>query len=141
VKASGPNNRPSCACKVNTGMNDSVMINRREKQRRPDFRRRFADHLPVLLTLQRLAGVTHMPSLDVLVRVFDHHHRCIDHRTDGDRDAAQRHDVGIDALVVHDDKRGQDAERQETIATSAERRWNRKTAQTTATTINSSSSL
>ena len=48
-----------------------------------------------------------VPRLDVLVRVLDHHHRGIDHRANGDRDPAERHDVGVDALVVHDDERYQ----------------------------------
>ena len=42
---------------------------------------------------------------DVLVHVLDHHDGAIDHRTDGDRDAAERHDVGVDPLPVHDDER------------------------------------
>ena len=53
-----------------------------------------------------------MPGLDVLVRVFDHHHRRVDHRADGDSDTAERHDVGIDTLVVHDDESDQHAEGQ-----------------------------
>ncbi len=53
-----------------------------------------------------------LPALDVLVGVFYHHHRRIDHRADGDRNAAQRHDIGVDPLVTHDDERGQYADRQ-----------------------------
>ena len=52
------------------------------------------------------------PLLQVLVGVFDHHHRRIDHGTNGNRDATQRHDVRVHALVVHHDERGQDAQRQ-----------------------------
>ena len=63
-------------------------------------------------SLQFFAGMRVMPGLDVLVRVFDHHHRRIDHGADGDGDAAQRHDVGVDALVMHDDEGDQDAQRQ-----------------------------
>ena len=47
--------------------------------------------------------------------VFYHHHRRIDHRANGDGNAAQRHDVGADAisaLVVHDDEGGEYAQRQ-----------------------------
>ena len=79
--------------------------------------------------------------LDVLVHVFDHHDRRIDHRADGDRDTAQRHDVGVDALQLHDDERDEHAERQAQKMTADERRWNRNTAQTSATTRNSSMSL
>ena len=59
-----------------------------------------------------VTGVRLVPALEVLVRVLDHHDRRVDHRADRDRNAAERHDVGVDALVVHDDERGQYAERQ-----------------------------
>ena len=52
------------------------------------------------------------PVFQMFVRVFYHHHRRIDHGTDGNRDAAQRHDVGVDTLVVHDDEGRQYAQRQ-----------------------------
>ncbi|MCY1384728.1 hypothetical protein D9M69_730210 [compost metagenome] len=48
----------------------------------------------------------------MLVRILDHHHRRIDHRANGDGDAAQRHDVSVHALVAHDQERCQHAERQ-----------------------------
>ncbi len=48
----------------------------------------------------------------MLVDVLDHDDRRVDHRTDGDGDAAQRHDVRVDALQVHDDERHEDAHRQ-----------------------------
>ena len=48
----------------------------------------------------------------MLVRVLDHHHGGIDHGADGDGDPAERHDVGIDALVAHDDEGHQDAQGQ-----------------------------
>ena len=38
--------------------------------------------------------------------------RRVHHRADRDRDAAERHDVGVDTLVVHDDERDEDPERQ-----------------------------
>jgi hypothetical protein len=56
--------------------------------------------------------VLQLEGFDVLVGVLDHHDRRVHHRADGDRDAAQRHDVGVDALPVHDDERGQHADRQ-----------------------------
>ena len=49
-----------------------------------------------------------VPALDLLVRVLDHDDRGIDHGADGDRDTAERHDVRVHALVVHDDEREQD---------------------------------
>ena len=48
----------------------------------------------------------------MLVRVLDHHHGGIDHGADGDCDPAERHDVGINALVAHDDEGHQDAQGQ-----------------------------
>ncbi|MCY1284519.1 hypothetical protein D3C72_1298050 [compost metagenome] len=53
-----------------------------------------------------------MPGLDLLVGVFDHHHRGIHHGANGDGNPAQGHDVGIDALVAHDDEGDQHADRQ-----------------------------
>ena len=50
--------------------------------------------------------------LQVLVCVLDHHHRRIDHRADGNRDAAQRQQVGADALRMHDHEGRQHAQRQ-----------------------------
>ena len=40
-----------------------------------------------------------LPCFELLVRVLDHHDRRVDHRADRDRDAAERHDVGVDALA------------------------------------------
>ncbi len=52
------------------------------------------------------------PGLGLLVRVLDHHHRRVDHRTDGDGNTAQRHDVGVDALITHHDEGDQYADGQ-----------------------------
>jgi hypothetical protein len=84
----------------------------REEQGRADLDGGVADDLPARLAGQRLARVRLVPSLEVLVRVLDHHHGGIDHGADGDGDPAERHDVGVDALLLHDDEGGQDAERQ-----------------------------
>jgi hypothetical protein len=48
----------------------------------------------------------------MLVRVLDHHDRRIDHRADGDGDAAQAHQVGVHAQRAHGDEGDQDADRQ-----------------------------
>ena len=53
-----------------------------------------------------------VPGFDVLVGILDHHHRGIDHGADGDRDAAQRHDVRIHSLVDHDSEGDQDTQGQ-----------------------------
>ena len=48
----------------------------------------------------------------MLVGILDHHDRRINHGPDGDRDAAQTHDVGIDAEQMHGDEGDQHADRQ-----------------------------
>ncbi len=83
-----------------------------EEQCRPHFNSRVSNDLPVLLALQGGVRMPLVPGLNVLVGVFDHDDCCIDHRSDGDRDATQRHDVGVDALPLHDHKSNQDADRQ-----------------------------
>ena len=51
-----------------------------------------------------------LPSLEMLVRIFDHHNGCIDHGADRDSDPAQRHDIGIHPLETHHDERRQHAQ-------------------------------
>ena len=46
------------------------------------------------------------------MRVLDHHDGRVDHRADGDGDAAQAHQVGIHAQEAHGDEGDQDADRQ-----------------------------
>ncbi len=53
-----------------------------------------------------------LPLLQMLVGIFDHDDSRIEHCTDRDRDAAERHDVGVDTLVAHDDEGHQHAQRQ-----------------------------
>ncbi|MEA3221166.1 MAG: hypothetical protein OZX49_02285 [Immundisolibacter sp.] len=84
----------------------------REKQRRTDLGGGLGHHLPTGLAGQRLSRMHVLPGLDLLVRVLDHHDGGIDHGTDGDGNAAQRHDVGAQALLAHDAKRDQHAQRQ-----------------------------
>ena len=38
----------------------------------------------------------------MFVHVFDHDNCAINHGPNGDGDAAQRHDVGVDTLQLHD---------------------------------------
>ncbi|MNF41891.1 hypothetical protein D3C84_229290 [compost metagenome] len=83
-----------------------------EEQRRADFHRRIGNHPPVLGAFELLAGMRLAPGLDLLVRVLDHHHRGVDHGADGDGDTAERHDVGVDALLLHDGEGDQHADRQ-----------------------------
>ncbi|MNR69393.1 hypothetical protein D3C85_1945980 [compost metagenome] len=64
-----------------------------------------------MFTLQLFAGMGLVPGLDLLVGVLDHHHRGINHGTDGNGDPAQGHDVGVDSLVAHDDEGHQHPDR------------------------------
>ncbi len=50
-------------------------------------------------------------ALEMLVGVLDHDDGSIDHGPDGNGDAAQRHDVGVEALVLHHDEGHQDGKR------------------------------
>jgi hypothetical protein len=50
--------------------------------------------------------------LHVLVGILDHDDGTVHHGADGDGDAAQAHDVGVDPLTMHDDKADQDTHRQ-----------------------------
>ena len=51
-----------------------------------------------------------LPLLESAMGVLDHHDGGIDHRADRDRDAAQGHDVGVDAAALHDDEGAQHAQ-------------------------------
>ena len=98
---------------MNTGTNDSVMMSRLKKSAGPTSTDASVIDLPALVGPARLrAPCACSPRLELLVRVLDHHDRGVDHRADRDRDAAERHDVGVDALRAHDDERRQHAERQ-----------------------------
>ncbi|MNX98826.1 hypothetical protein D3C86_1312470 [compost metagenome] len=68
--------------------------------------------MPMTLALQFLPWIGYVPGLNLLVGVLDHHHGGIDHGADGDGDSAQGHDVGVDALVAHDDEGNQHPHRQ-----------------------------
>ena len=46
------------------------------------------------------------------MRILDHDDGGVDHRPDGDGDAAQAHDVGVDAERPHADEGGEDGDRQ-----------------------------
>jgi len=59
-----------------------------------------------------------VPGLYVFMRVFDHDHGRIDHGADGNRDASQGHDVGVDTLPIHDRESGQMPSGKLTMATS-----------------------
>ena len=72
----------------------------REKQRAADLLGG-VDQYPVSVSLSSLL----FPLLQLLVGVFDHDDRRINHDPDGDGDAPERHDVRIDAEEIHADQR------------------------------------
>jgi hypothetical protein len=82
-----------------------------------------------------------LPVLQPLVGVFDHHDRRVHHRPYRDSDAAKRHDVGVQPLEVHDDKGNAQPQRQRDNRHQRRTHVPENSAQTTATTINSSISF
>ncbi len=76
----------------------------RIKERRSDFAGGIQDDLPV--------GFAAAIALQMLVGVLDHDDRGVDHGTDGNGNAAQAHDIGVDPLGMHDHKGQQNGHRQ-----------------------------
>ena len=134
VKASGLNSRPSCASSVKIGRNDTVMISRLKNSAGP------TSAAASISTSTR--GLSGRGALQMLVGVLDHHDGGVDHRADGDGDAAEAHDVGADARAAFI---AANAIRMPTgsmmIATSALRTCSRNTMQTSATMMLSSISV
>ena len=111
VKASGLKSRPSCAVSEKTGMKLTVMTSSEKKSGRPTL---FAAAMMtrVRSRVVRLAPVLVAEMLQRLVRVLDHDDRRIDHRADGDGDAAERHDVRGKPEPEHRQEREDDRDRQ-----------------------------
>src|SRR5205823_5757142 len=82
-----------------------------KKQRASDAFRAGDNHLNTL-DVVRLALVGFPEMLELLMRILDHHDRGIDHGTNGDSDAAQRHDVRGHMHPPHRDERQNDRDRQ-----------------------------
>ncbi len=76
----------------------------RVEEGRPHLLGRIGDDLPVRL----LASV----SFQMFMGVFDHDDGGVDHCPDGDGNAAQAHDVGVDPLEAHDHEGHQNRHRQ-----------------------------
>ena len=104
VKASGLNSRPSCASSAKIGRNETVMTSRLKNSAGP------TSTAASISTSAR--GLSGRRALQMLVRVLDHDDRRVDHRADGDRDAAEAHDVGAQAQQIHAEIGDQHAERQ-----------------------------
>ena len=78
------------------------MIEQREEERRPHLARGLDDEVALAAL-----GI----ALAVLVQVLHHHHRGVDHHADGDGDAAEAHDVRVDAEPAHADEGDEHADR------------------------------
>ena len=83
----------------------------REEERTSDAFRRRDDDLDALAVV-RIAPMLVAEMLQRLVRVLHHDDRRIDHRADGDGDAAERHDVRGESEPVHREEREDDRDRQ-----------------------------
>ena len=84
----------------------------REEERRPHLDRGVRDEPPAGLARERFARVCELPVLDLLVGVLNHHDCGVHHRAHGDRDAAEAHQVRVDALEVHRDEGEAEPERE-----------------------------
>ncbi len=69
-------------------------------------------HAAMIASLRDFRQFARLQPFQVLVRVLDHHDGGVDHRPDGDGDAAQAHDIGVDAERPHADEGGEDGDRQ-----------------------------
>ena len=99
---------------------------------------------PTSLQAAMIASLRDSPGLQpfqMLVRVLDHDDGGIDHGADGDGDAAQAHDVGVDAERAHGDEGDQHADRQHHDGDQRRAHCSRKTMQTSATIRLSSTSV
>ena len=83
-----------------------------DKQRRTHFNRRIGDHLPARFIIQRGVRMLVLPLFQPFMRILDHDDSGIDHRPDGNRNAAQRHNIGVQSLKVHDNKSNTQPQRQ-----------------------------
>ena len=99
MNASGLNSRPSWPSSVKTGANETVITSNAKKSVGPTSFAAF----PMISQCGFVPGIP----FQMLVRVLDHHDGCIDHGPDRDRDAPERHDVGVQPLVRHHDERRQ----------------------------------
>ena len=92
VNASGRNMRPSCASSRNTGTNETMMIASEKKIGARHLRRRARRSraaAPRTATSRAVLRLRH-----AAVGVLHHDDRGVDQHADGQRDAAERHDVG-----------------------------------------------
>ena len=114
VKAIGWNSLPSRPLMAKTGMNEIRMISTEKKIGRPTVRQ-------ARMTISRVSPRHRLVAevlLEVVRGVLDHDDGLIDQDADGDGDAGQRHDVGLDvddaepAQQPHQQEREQHRQRQ-----------------------------
>jgi len=87
------------------------MTSKEKKSGRPTLFARFNDDVDSLRR-RSVAAVPFAKVLQILVRVLDHNDGRVHHRADGDRDAAQRHDVRGQAEPIHRHEGKDDRNRQ-----------------------------
>ena len=83
-----------------------------DKQRRADLHRGIGDNFPARVVGHFLPRVVVLPLFQPLMGVFDHHDGGVNHRPYGNGDTAQRHDIGVQPLKMHDDKGDTEPKRQ-----------------------------
>lgn len=75
-----------------------------DKQRRSHLDCGIRDHPPARRVVDKTFGMAMRPLLQALMGVLDHHDCRIDHRPHRNGDPSQRHDIGVQPLIAHDDK-------------------------------------
>ena len=93
----------------NEGQGDNQQA---DKQRGANLDRGVGDHLPARGVINLLSRMLVIPLFEPFVRVFNHDDGGIHHRPDGNGNASQRHNVGVQPLEMHDDKGNTQAKRQ-----------------------------
>jgi len=86
------------------------MMRSRKEEGGPDLCCRRRDQLPPLSRRDGRIGVRRLIRFQVLVRVFDHHDGRIYHRADRNGNAAERHQICVDALIAHHNEGSQHAQ-------------------------------
>ena len=140
VNARGLNSRPLSAAEHEDGGEADGNDQQTEEERWADFLGGIHDDVA--------AGAGEPPGahalffmIEMLVRVFDHDDRAIHDHADGDGDAAEAHDVGVDAEQMHRQQADQHAAGDDEDGDQRAARVQRKNMHTSATTSISSSSV
>ena len=82
-----------------------------DEQCRADLYRGIGNNLPARCVIQFFIRMLMSPLFEPLMGVFNHHDRGIDHRPNGNGNAPKRHDIGVQPLEMHHDKRDTQSQR------------------------------